>query len=271
MVQEIENFIERLGNLVSKIKQNKSTFISRKVLKDEINSVSSVWLRRISTGLRTESSLEEEEVNKVDATIESILELTVGNNRKSSYLNFLNPLSKNLQKNILIPLIRTNRSSAPMWEGTANKILKIIVSGEEKSYYEESFRAARTNCYKAAIVMTGCAIIDRIRRLIISKGLPAFNQVSKKLKNTKTGFYSRYNSEYNIKLENELQDVFDTNLVTVLSGMVSLDLNQLKAILNLLGTRNSCAHPSAYVVEEITYAFFLNEVYNLILNNPKFS
>lgn len=268
MVQDVENFLVQFSGLIDDVKHNKSDFVSKQALKNEISDTCKVWLNKISNGLRTAENVIETEINDIDSVFEKALELSSASNRKTTYVNLFSSTHKRIQRNILIPLIRASRTTPPVWQGIATKISN-VVSGEEKIYYDEASTAARAGCYKAAIVMAGCAFIDRLHNLVVKRGLSQFNRTSRQLKATRKGFYAKFNKEFSLKFENELQEIFDRDLVIVISAMVVLDLNQTREILHLLDTRNNCAHPSQYVADELVYANFLNEVYNLILNNPK--
>ncbi len=270
IIEELETYLTYVDDVVNKIRANKSAFISQKNLKDKISNLSSRWFEEFSTKIRKESVISDEEINKVDSVMEKMIQMSTANNRKSSYIALLSPLRKNIQRDILIPMIRTGRSSPMVWEGISQKILVKITSNDERQYYEEAFRAAKNQCYKAATVMAGCAVVDRLRDFVIKKGFASFNSTSKKLKASQSGFYKKFNKEFNIKIENELQEVFEKDLTIIISGMISLDLNQLQAILHLFDIRNSCAHPSSYIMDELSFAHFLSEIYNLILNNQKF-
>jgi hypothetical protein len=270
MVEDVENFLVSLSGLVDEIKRNKAELVSKQGLTTNVGSTCKLWLNRISNSLRAGGGVEEPEINGIDAIFEKLLQLSSSPNRKSTYIKDLNLARKIIQKAVLIPLIKANRTSPPIWQGVASKITA-HTSAEEKLYYDEAFAAAKAGCFKAAVVMTGCAIVDRLRKLVLKKGLPQFNKTSRQLKAATKGYYSKFNKEFDLKIENELQEVFDKDLVIVVSGMVALDLNQTKEILHLLETRNNCAHPSAYIADELAYAHFLNEANNLILSNPKLS
>ncbi len=269
MIQQLEDYLVSLDQLLGKIRRA-PTFIARSNLRQDIGTFGKAWFP-LSTQLRAATSLPEERINSLDQSIEKLVELTMGSNRKTTYVNLLSDLKKTLQKDALVPLIRTGKSTPVIWEGVAAKILSKASSIEEKKFYEEAFSCAKNNCYKAATVMVACGVVDRLRKFVLGRGLHVFNATSKHLKSITTGFYKRFNKEFNLTLDNELQEVFEKDLVIVISGIVTLDLNQTGGILQLLETRNSCAHPSAYVMDELAFAHFLNEANKLVLENPLLS
>lgn len=270
MIEQLESLLSSLAELQESIRKNKSAFVSRSALKDSAKATCKQWLGRISTQIRSEESVSDQTLNEIDQQFEKILDLANGNNRKNSYISILRPLLKQIQQEILVPIIKRSNSAAnPLLIGILAKIYSLVSSQEEKDYFEESARAASTNCHKAATVMAWCASIDRLRKVVESHGLKSFNKMSKKLKAKTTGYYKSFSRDFNLTQTNELQEVSDRDLIIVLSGIVNLDLNEIKAILHLAEVRNHCAHPSSYVMDELAYTNYLNETLKLLLTNPK--
>lgn len=271
MIEQLENFLSFLTELQDAIKKNKSKFISRSALRNQVESCSKSWLSKLSTRIRGDGFIDDQVLNGIDERFEKLLELATNNNRKSSYINLLNALPKEIQKTVLVPLIKQTKSTQnPLATAILSKIHSNLSYDEEKKYFEEATRAASNECYKAATIMVWCAIIDRLRKVIEKSGLENFNKMSKQLKARKTGYYKHFSKEFNLAQTNELQEVFDKDLITILSAMVNLDLNELKATLHLFDVRNHCAHPSSYIMDELAYINYLNEVLKLILANPSF-
>ncbi len=271
MVEQLERFLSSLAELQEAIKKNKSDFISRSALRGSVADCGKFWLGKLSTQIRGEGLIDDQILNAIDEKIEKLLELTSNNNRKNSYLGLLNALPKEIQKGVLVPIIKkTKTAQNPLAASILSKIYSSLSSDEERKYFEEAARAAASECYKAATVMVWCAAIDRLRKVVEKLGLKNFNKTSKQLKARKTGYYKRFSKEFDISQTNELPEVFDKDLITVLSAMVNLDLNELAAIIHLFDVRNHCAHPSSYVMDELAYINYLNEVLKLVLSNPKF-
>jgi len=223
----------------------------------------------MSVQLRADQLIPDEIVRGFDAQIESLGEMARSNTRKSAYIRALAPIHKDMQAKLLIPLSRANRTSPNLIQSARARLFAPPLNDEEKVYYDEAFRAAEANCFKAGMVMLWCGAISRLQAQVRKLGLTAFNATSIKIKDIKSGPYKYFNKEYSITMDNELQVITDSDLILIVSAMVGLDINQTEAILALLDTRNSCGHPSAYSVEEIHFAHFATEVHNLILSNPK--
>lgn len=270
MVTEIEEFTAELTVLLSAIRGNRAALVSQERLRNRIAAASKEWLQNISSRLREGTNVEDASLNSLDSTFEKLLELSMSPNRKTTYTSALKPLPKLIQKDLLIPLIKS-KPSTPLIDGVAARVFPLIQTPEEKQYFDEAFHAARARCLKAATVMCWCAAVHRLREFVIKKGLDSFNQTSQRLKAINSGFYKRFNKSFNLTLENELQEVFDKDLIVVISGMVLLDLNQTLGLLRLFDVRNSAAHPSATVSDELGFASFVNDICNLILSNGKLS
>lgn len=271
MIEQLERFLSSLSELQEAIKKNKSDFVSRSTLRDQVTTCCKYWLGKLSTQIRGEGLIDDQVVNSIDEKFEKLLELATSNNRKKSYSSLLSILPKEIQKEVLVPIIKKAKTSQnPLAAAILSKIYSSLSSEDEKKYFEEAARAASNECYKAATVMVWCAAVDRLRKVVEDLGLKSFNKTSKQLKARKSGYYKHFSKEFSLTQTNELPEVFDKDLITVLSAMVNLDLNELKAILHLFDVRNHCAHPSSYIMDELAYINYINEVLKLVLANPKF-
>jgi hypothetical protein len=269
MVKETERFIVQLSELATRVRANSSEYVSKQGLRRKLTSISMRWLQELSPHIRANGRVQDSVVNEVDSTFEKILMLSGSSNRKASYVKHLRDATQVLQQSVLVPLIKSTPTTS-LLDGIAAKVLAQNLSVEQKSYLEEAFTSARAGCFKAATVMTWCAAIDRLRSFVLVKGLDVFSQTSVALRQNNNGFYRHFKSDVNITMENELQEIFDRNLIIIISGMNNaLDINQARALLNLFDKRNSSAHPSANVVDELAYAGFLSELNTLVFANPK--
>jgi len=272
MVEELEKFLGWVVDLQDAIKKNSSPIVARSDLKQKALGVSKVWLHSLSTKIRGSNLVDDQLINAIDADFEKLFEISSANNRKTSYIKILKELPKNIQKTILVPLIRkSNISQNSLAQAILNKIYDIVTDPDVKSYFEEATKVASCQCYRPAVIMVWCAVIDRLQKLVEAKGLKEFNKMSKTLKAKTSGVYKKFSREFNVSLSSELQEIPDRELILVLSAMVTLDINEIDAIFHLLDTRNHSAHPSDYKIDELAYTNYLNEVLKLIISNPKLS
>lgn len=269
MVKETERFYVQLSELLTAVRANKSAFVSKQSLRQKALSISKKWLHELSSRLRANEHISDSVVNELDSTFEKLLMMAGSSNRKTSYVRHLRDAAQVIQQSVLVPLIKSVPTYS-LLDGVTAKVLAQTLSPEQKAYLTEAFTAGRAGCFKAATVMTWCSAIDRLRSFVLSKGLNVYSQTSAALKQNNSAFYKHFKNEVNITMENELQEIFDRNLIIVISGMNNaLDINQAKALLTLFEKRNSSAHPSATKVDELAYASFLNELNTLVFANPK--
>jgi len=269
MVNETERFSVQLSGLVAKIRANGSKVISRKGLRAQSTAISKRWLQHLSPRIRATGRVDDSTLNQLDSSFEKVLSLSSSNNRKNSYLKLLRSAAQSIQQSVLVPLIKTAPTTS-LFEGVAVKVLTQQLSTEQRQYIEEAFTAARAGCFKASTVVTWCAAIDKLRSFVLVQGLDVYSHTSATLKQNGTGFYKHFKNEVSISTENELQEIFDRNLIIVISAINNaLDVNQAKALLGLFDRRNASAHPSATVVDELAFTSYLSELNNLVFANPK--
>lgn len=267
MIEKLESFLALLSEITDALRVSRAERISQS-LKTRISDAGRLWLNTISTLLRGDGKMADDIVNQVDSEMERLYTIVDATPRRASYIRTLRTLRNEIQANILIPLIREGRSAPNLVSPLRTKILALPLGPAEKSYYEEAFKAAEAGCYKAAIVMIWCGVIFRLQTRIHTEGLAAFNAASIKAHSINSGPYRYFNKDFNLIQENELQLIADKDLIIVLSCILNLDVGIVEALIKTLEIRNNCGHPSGYSVEEIHFAHFVTEAYNLVLNNP---
>lgn len=269
MIEKLEKLLQSLADLVESTKKSKVERVPS-TLKTKISEVGRIWLHEVSATIRSEGKLADEVINQMDSKMEALYGITETSPRRTSTLNLLRQLHKSLQSDILVPLIKAGRASPSLVTAVRAKVLAITLSDDEKSYYDEAFKAAATECYKAAIVMIWCAAVARIHTKIYKEGLKTFNKASQAAKSINNGPWKYFNKEFSLGQQNELPLISEKDLILTASCMVNLEVGQTEALLKILETRNNCGHPSGYSVEEIHFVHFVTEVLNLVLNNKKF-
>jgi hypothetical protein len=124
---------------------------------------------------------------------------------------------------------------------------------------------------RAAVVMGWCAAIDRIHRKIEEVGLDQFNAISRRLKAQASGRFKRFNQEFKLTTPGELQEVFDSNLLSVIEGMGLIDSNQSDRLRLMFTYRNQSAHPGDAPIGEPHIIAFFSDVVEIVLANPDFA
>lgn len=102
-------------------------------------------------------------------------------------------------------------------------------------------------------------------------GLGKFNATSVQLKSQDSGRFKRFTKEFKVTTLNELQEVFDTDLIWVLEGMELIDANQGDRLRTCFQYRNQSAHPGEAPINDLHLNAFFSDVVEIVLKNPKFS
>ena len=98
--------------------------------------------------------------------------------------------------------------------------------------------------------MGWCAAIDRIQRKILLIGLQKFNATSDAVKGQARGKFKRWNKEFNVTTQGELQEIFDTDLIVIVENMGLIDGNESERLETCFQYRNHSAHPGQPLIPE---------------------
>ena len=92
------------------------------------------------------------------------------------------------------------------------------------------------------------------------------------MKNQTNGKFKRWSKEFNITSIAELQTVFDTDIITILTGGLELlDINEAERLEVLFGYRNQSAHPGNAPIAEPHLIAFFYDIIAIVFANPKFA
>jgi hypothetical protein len=119
--------------------------------------------------------------------------------------------------------------------------------------------------------MGWCAAIDHMQRKIQLLGFDSFNAASRTVKAQTTGKYKRWNKEFNVQTQGELQTVFDTDLIVVLEALGLIDGNESQRLETCFEYRNHSAHPGQAPIEPAHVVAFFTDISKIVLSNPKFA
>ena len=119
--------------------------------------------------------------------------------------------------------------------------------------------------------MGWCAAMDHVQKKLLMLGLDKFNATSSSLKKQESGRFKRFTKEYKVTTLNELQEVFDNDVIWILEGMQLLDANQGDRLRTCFQYRNQSAHPGEAPIADPHLAAFFTDVVEIILANSKFS
>jgi hypothetical protein len=145
-----------------------------------------------------------------------------------------------------------------------------LSNAAERGYIEEALTCIKVGASRAAIVLGWCAVIDRMRRKIEAVGFDKFNEASTRLKNQITGKFKHWNKGPQANTMDDLNPVFDNDLMIVLQGMGLLDDNQAERLRTMFQYRCHSAHPADAPIEPPHVVAFFTDAMDIVLANKKF-
>jgi hypothetical protein len=145
-------------------------------------------------------------------------------------------------------------------------------SKEEREYISEAVRCIEEQCYKAAALMIWATGISRIYSFI-EKDFTDFISSSKIMQNKPTQVYHKeYTKRFNLnatKIDGIKISSFDPQLLCYLYYKGIITVTQFKKLKGNYDTRNDSAHPTDIDISTNRIVEIFDNIYDLILNNPK--
>lgn len=176
-----------------------------------------------------------------------------------------------LLKNFKDDLVLAIQQSPGVSGGDQLRVLVAQVPETDVSaYLSEAVASAEAGYLRAAIVMGWCAAVDRIQKKLLAIGLDKFNKASAQMKRQTAGRFKRFNKQFSVATLNELQEVFDGDLLLVLEGMQMIDSNQGDRLRSLFQYRNQSAHPGSAPIGEVHVTAFFSDIVEIVLAGPAF-
>lgn len=272
MVQELKNFFDKIKITHRKISAMIPQQITNKELKEEINTLASIWFSRISVEL-VSFGLEEDVKNVYDGAIKAILTLSLKNSRRSSYEKQFQIIEKNFLVDLVVFVqteVNTSNKEVSKFSEEASKLLEKLADNEENEYLSEALGCWEHDYLKAAVVLAWCAAIDRIHKVIEKKGFSVFNSTSSYMKVQTSGRYKRFTKEFTVHSINELQMVFDSDILWILEGMQLIDTNEKTRLSSCFDMRCHSGHPGAAPITKYNVLSCFSDIIEIVLVNPKF-
>lgn len=269
ILEKLRKLEERLRKLRSDIKTLRVKRVSRNDLRQEAESAADFWVEELRSPLEHRFKMSSDIVAKYAEAFKKLHILSRPNNLAKSYVECLNGLLKRFKDDLILPI---QQSDEPI---TGNAQLSEIVGkvqdGTVSEYLVEAVSCAQDGHKRAGIVMGWCAAVDQIHKKLVMLGLDKFNVTSTRMKQQDSGRFRRFNKEFKVTTLNELQEVFDTDLIWVLEGMELIDSNQGDRLRTCFQYRNQSAHPGDAPINEHHLAAFFSDIVDIVLTNPKFS
>jgi len=269
-VRSLEALKERLLTLRSNVKASNSERIARKAIRSEADQIASDWVEKFRSPLEHKFKLDKLVIEEIAEHMKRLHVLSRPNNLKSSYLDCVGSILKGFDDKFILPLKQAASEPESLLE--LGKLIPGLADANESSYLKEAIACAQAGHSRAAIVMGWCAAIDRIQRKVMQLGFSQFNATSTAVKNQTSGKYKRWNKEFNITTQGELQEVFDTDLIIIVENMGLIDGNESQRLLDTcFQYRNHSAHPGQAPIEPAHVVSFFTDITKIVLTNPKFA
>lgn len=266
---QLISFKVSLQSLKKDLNGLKTKSVAKKAIRQAADNVASMWVEKIRSQLEHKFKIERGTVEHTAEQVKRLHVLSRPNNLKSSYLKCVNNILKQFDDKFILPIKQTVPDTKNLLD--LQNLIPGLTNADESAYLKEAIECAQSGHYRAAVVMGWCAGIDRLQKKIMLLGLNKFNATSKSLKNQTTGKFKRWNKEFNIASQAELQTIFDTDLIVILEGMELIDGNESERLETCFQYRNHSAHPGQAPIESAHVVAFFTDITKILLTNPKFA
>lgn len=244
--------------------------VSQKNLRYLAEQLANKWVEDLRSPLEHKFKLPAEIIQSTSESMKRLHVLSRPNNRKSSYLESLDSVLSRFKDKFILPIQQTSTSADNVFD--LQKLVKGLTNLEESRYLQEAIDCANSSYRRAALVLGWCAAIDRIQKRVAAIGFAKFSTTSTQLKLQTSGRFKWFNKEFKVATLAELQQVFDTDLITVCEGMGLLDSNQADRLIKVdFQYRNHSAHPGEAPIENPHLVAFFTDINDIILTNPNFA
>ena len=150
------------------------------------------------------------------------------------------------------------------------EIFENIKDLPEKDYLEEAIGCAEIGFKRAAVVLGWSSVIYRLHRVIEKEGFDKFNDTSVRISSLNYGRFKRFNKTFRIHDANDLNEVFDTDLLLVIEGMSLIDMNERTRLRGCFDLRCQGAHPGNAPITDFNLLSFFSDINEVIFKNVRF-
>lgn len=260
----------RLRALLREVRGLPIDRVSRKALRGEAAALAELWVEDVRAPLEHRFKLPPETIEAYATGFCRLDILSRPNNRRTSYETTLGELLRKFKDRLVLPVRQAPGAAATVTQLGA--MVRQALSGAESDYLLEAVECVERHLLRAGVVMAWCAVVDTLRTAAQDAGLPAFNRSSAAMKVQAKGRFKRFNKEFRLSTESELQQVFDTDLIRVMEHMGFFDANQADRLIGVCyQLRCQSAHPGAAPVKEANIVAYFSDILDIVLGNPKFA
>jgi len=267
---ELSNFEVELRRLRKSIALLPGDRVGKLELRMKAEQLASDWVEKLRSPLEHKFKLSNEVIQATSDSMKRLHVLSRPNNRKTSYLEALDAILDRFKDKFVLPIQQTSTHVESVFD--LQKLVKGLTNADESEYLQEAIDCANDSYKRASVVIGWCAVVDKIQKKLLAEGLNKFNATSARLKSQTSGRFKWFNKQFNVSSLNELQEIFDTDLITICEGMGLLDSNQADRLKQVdFQYRNHSAHPGQAPIEDPHIVAFFTDINEIILTNPKFS
>lgn len=271
LVQELEDFLERLQFFQVDLKKLKTASVSRTGMRDEARKLNKLWLP-LAGALEGNPALSPAVLAEAQKRLERLRDLAAGKNPKKQYLAITKPALADIENQILSPLIKQSGLK------TTPETLTLLLAGipnpdaDLKSYLDEALACARSNCFRAAVIMGWCAAAYKIHHKLLGLGLPQLEGHLDKMRlDTRHPLFKSFSRTYVLKSPADIEEIPDAYLVLLCRYLGWFDDSQYKQMRACLDLRNACAHPAQYQLDAVKLQVYFADLVQMVLAKPAFN
>jgi hypothetical protein len=244
--------------------------VNRMALLRDAKRIGTSWFSEVRPAIEG-SVVAKDVLDRYGKGFERLVKISSPNNRKVSYLETLDGLTKKFKTELLLPL-QTAPPPPPREASIFDDLFARLGDADiDDAYLKEAVDCARAGFIRAAAVMGWCAAIARIHTAVEKVGFAKFNVTSASMASQTQGRFKRFNKPQNVASMSELQMVFDTDILWILEGMGFIDSNQHTRLRSCFDLRNHSAHPGEAPVTPYNLLSFFSDIIEIVLKNAKFA
>jgi hypothetical protein len=257
-----------LGALARAVKAEGGERIGRQSIRTEAHRIGTSWFSTVRPSIQG-GVIPADVLDRYGEDFKRLVKISSPNNRRASYLDTLELLTKRFKAELVLPL-----QTAPPPTKDASTFDELFASlGEadvDDAYLKEAVDCARAGFIRAAAVMGWCAAIARIHRTVERIGFTKFNVTSASMASQTQGRFKKFSKAQSVTSMSDLRLVFDTDVLWILEGMGLIDTNQQTRLRSCFDLRNHSAHPGEAPVTPYNLLSFFSDIIEIVLRNPKF-
>lgn len=268
-LEELTRFRDDLKSLRRNIKKNRGEMIHQKKLREIASAMVTQWNENVRSPLEHKFRLPSEDINEMAKQMEKLALLSLGSNRRTSYIRVLDSSLDEFNTRFMVPVMQPPPDMSTVFD--IRNMFPNLSDPNALAYMKEAIGCANADYLRAAFVLGWCAVIDRIQSYFLRKGFSYFNQLCMNLNEKKSGKFKNWNKAFTVTTISELQAIFDADLITLIEGDNLIDSNQARNLRRCLDDRNQSAHPGEASLTKDHLKVFFSNIRHIIFENQNLS